>query len=227
MADEARKVLSHLLSTVQDPKSRHHDKYAEWLQNSPGIEDFIFGCLGPQVIRWIESGKGSSIDSMKAIGGDIGSTRRGVYLHGILGLDRYTRKYIGQTNDISIRMKKQHMYFRWRRDHASLHYFAVQRSSYDIFSILAEIPKPPSAVQIVIKHRTHYWWRPSNSQFSLLGSHRPCPQYPRDVDLPPLPFSPKSLPSGIPTARLPRSHWTTGEPERRSSSRPRRRNVRT
>jgi len=36
------------------------------------------------------------------------------------------------------------MYFRWRRDHASLHYFAVQQSSYDIFSILAEIPNPPA-----------------------------------------------------------------------------------
>ncbi|KAF2496257.1 hypothetical protein BU16DRAFT_581639 [Lophium mytilinum] len=142
MADEARAVLAHLLVTVQDPKSRHYEKYAAWLQGSPGIEEFMFGCLRPAVVRWIEGGRSASIDSLKTIGGDIRG--KGIYLHGILGLDRFTRKYIGQSTDLALRVYKQHMYFRYRRDHPSLHYFAVQRSSFDIFSILAVVPNPPS-----------------------------------------------------------------------------------
>ncbi|KAF2808449.1 uncharacterized protein BDZ99DRAFT_499764 [Mytilinidion resinicola] len=147
MADEARAVLAHLLVTVQDQKSRHYEKYAGWLQGSPGIEEFLFGCLRPGVVRWIEGGRGAGIDSwvlklLKATGGDIKG--KGVYLHGILGLDRFTRKYIGQSTDLPLRIYKQHMYFRYRRDHPSLHYFAVQRSSFDVFSILAVVPPPPS-----------------------------------------------------------------------------------
>lgn len=51
------------------------------------------------------------------------------------------RIYIGQTTSLNSRVK-QHWNFRYRRDNPSLHYHAVQNSSFDIFAVLATLPSP-------------------------------------------------------------------------------------
>lgn len=50
------------------------------------------------------------------------------------------RVYVGQASNISSRIRKEHLNFRYRRDNKSLHYYALQRSSYDSFCVLAKLP---------------------------------------------------------------------------------------
>lgn len=76
---------------------------------------------------------------MKNIGGNLNFEGRAVYLHGVLGLDRRTRIYVGQSGSLRARLK-QHWNFRHRRDNPSLHYHAMQNSIYDVFAVLATLP---------------------------------------------------------------------------------------
>jgi hypothetical protein len=76
---------------------------------------------------------------LKQVGGDIRSELSGVYFDGILGLDKVTRFYVGQSGNLRTRIA-QHMNFRHRRDNPSLHYHAFQKSIYNVFGILAIVP---------------------------------------------------------------------------------------
>lgn len=78
---------------------------------------------------------------LKTIGGDLKSEGRGVYFDGVLGLDKRTRIYIGQSFNLRLRIA-QHWNFRYRRDNPSLHYHAVQKSIYNVFGILCALPSP-------------------------------------------------------------------------------------
>lgn len=54
-----------------------------------------------------------------------------------------SRIYIGQSNTLNTRIK-QHWSFRYRRDNPSLHYYAMQQSIFDSFTVLATLPSPGS-----------------------------------------------------------------------------------
>lgn len=63
----------------------------------------------------------------------------------IEGTDNTWRFYVGQAYDLSVRIRRQHQNFRYRRDHPSFHNFAMQKSRWDYFVILAELPPEPTA----------------------------------------------------------------------------------
>jgi hypothetical protein len=56
---ETRAVLSHLLSEVQDPNSKHCSRYSDWIRKHGGLEDFIFSCLRPEVLTYLRLGNGN------------------------------------------------------------------------------------------------------------------------------------------------------------------------
>ena len=56
---EARDVLSHILSKVQQPDSKYYSRYGTWIQRHQGLEDFIFECLRAEVITWLRVGNGN------------------------------------------------------------------------------------------------------------------------------------------------------------------------
>ncbi|KAF2199237.1 hypothetical protein GQ43DRAFT_399228, partial [Delitschia confertaspora ATCC 74209] len=137
--EEAKPILHHLLSKLQEPSAKHYERYHEWIESHPGLEDFLYGRLRPEVLRYLQRGV-RLVDAMKSIGGDLQFKGRAVYVHGVAGLDNLTRMYIGQSNQLSTRIWKQHHYFRYRRDNPSLHYYAVQNSTYDVWAVLATLP---------------------------------------------------------------------------------------
>lgn len=63
----------------------------------------------------------------------------GVYVNIVRGTDGHDRLYVGQTGRISQRIR-QHMNFRYRRDNKSLHYHAIEHSTWNNYIVLATIP---------------------------------------------------------------------------------------
>ena len=63
----------------------------------------------------------------------------------IEGVDNNWRFYVGQSDNMSFRIRRQHQNFRYRRDNPSFHNFAMQKSRWDHFVILAELPPGPTA----------------------------------------------------------------------------------
>lgn len=61
-------------------------------------------------------------------------------MHMIEGLDNEWRFYVGQSDNMSYRIRRQHQNFRYRRDHPSFHNYAMQNSHWDHFIILAVLP---------------------------------------------------------------------------------------
>ena len=65
MSEDAKKVLSYLLSTIQSKDSRHHTRYGNYLRRNPEqIENVIFNCLRPGTMNFLKTGNLSSIDSL-------------------------------------------------------------------------------------------------------------------------------------------------------------------
>ncbi|KAF2120871.1 hypothetical protein BDV96DRAFT_641522 [Lophiotrema nucula] len=139
-AQEARAVLKHLLASLQDDENPYSKRYKEWIKKSEGLERFLFGCLRPEVLMFLKLGSWTA-DAIRNIGGDLKLDGRAIYAHGIYGLDKRLRIYVGQSHYLARRLK-EHWNFRFRRDHPSLHYHAMQYSSFDIFSLLAVLPQP-------------------------------------------------------------------------------------
>jgi hypothetical protein len=137
---EAKTILSHLLERLKEKDSKYHARYGRWIARHPRLEEFCFRCIRPQVWtflygRW-------SLDALKAVGGDVFKFEgRGVYLNGVLGLDKRVRVYIGQATSIRQRVA-QHLNFRYRRDNPSLHYHAMQQSIYNAIGLVALLPSP-------------------------------------------------------------------------------------
>jgi hypothetical protein len=136
---EAKKILAHLLERLKEEDSKHYPKYGKWVERHPRLDDFCFRCIRPQV--WTFLNGRWSLDAMKAIGGDLKYEGRGLYLDGVLGLDRRVRIYIGQAGSIRSRVA-QHLNFRYRRDNPSLHYHAMQNSIYNSIGLIAQVPSP-------------------------------------------------------------------------------------
>jgi hypothetical protein len=60
---DARQVLSHLLSKLQEPDSRLHARYGPWIQKhgKPELEDSIFSRLRPEVLQFLQLGSSESV----------------------------------------------------------------------------------------------------------------------------------------------------------------------
>lgn len=136
---EAQAILSHLLTKLQDPASKYHTRYAKWTTRHPKLEEFCFRCVRPSV--WTFLSAAPTWPALKAIGGDIKFPGRAIYFDGVLGLDKRPRVYIGQSTNTRLRIG-QHFNFRYRRDNPSLHYHALQHSSYNVFGVLCALPSP-------------------------------------------------------------------------------------
>lgn len=83
--------------------------------------------------------------SIRIKAGDISKPQRGVYLHMIEGLDGTWRFLVGQSENMSFTIRRQHQNFRYRRDNPSLHSYAMQNSCWDHFVLLAVLPPSPTA----------------------------------------------------------------------------------
>jgi hypothetical protein len=134
---EATEIFTHLLETLKEKDSKYHAKYGKWVERHPGLREFCFQCIRPHV--WTFLNGRWSLDALKAVGGDLKSEGRGVYLNGVLGQDKKVRIYVGQAGSIRSRVA-QHLNFRYRRDNPSLHYHAMQHSIYNAIGLVAQIP---------------------------------------------------------------------------------------
>ncbi|KAH7095856.1 hypothetical protein FB567DRAFT_460932 [Paraphoma chrysanthemicola] len=137
---EAQTILTHLLERLKAPTSKYHARYGKWLVKHPRLDEFCFRCIRPQIWAFLHGRW--SLDALKSIGGDVFKFEgRGVYLNGVLGLDKKVRIYIGQATSIRQRVS-QHLNFRYRRDNPSLHYHAMQQSIYNAIGLVAVLPSP-------------------------------------------------------------------------------------
>jgi hypothetical protein len=136
---EAKKILTHLLKKLKEEDSKYYPKYGKWVERHPRLDDFCFRCIRPHIWTFL-TGRWS-LDALKAVGGDLKYEGRGLYLDGVLGLDRRVRIYVGQAGSIRSRVA-QHLNFRYRRDNPSLHYYAMQHSIYNAIGLIAQLPSP-------------------------------------------------------------------------------------
>jgi hypothetical protein len=143
---EAQAILTHLLSHLSQPpppeeihaKTDLYADYRSWISHHsiPTLTSTIFSLIRPQV--WHILSSRLSIDTLKSLGGDLRLEGRAIYLNGILGTDKRLRIYVGQTGNLRQRIG-QHLNFRYRRDHPSLHYWALEWSVYNVFGVLAVV----------------------------------------------------------------------------------------
>lgn len=139
---EARTIFTHLLTTLTSPSSLYHTTYAPWItaHGIPHLATLCLSCIRPPV--WTFLSTRWSLDALKRISphpGDLRYEGRAIYLNGILGVDKQLRVYIGQATNFRQRVG-QHLNFRYRRDHASLHYWALEWSVWNVFAVLCVLP---------------------------------------------------------------------------------------
>jgi hypothetical protein len=136
---EAKQILAHVLSRLKERDSKYYRRYGKWVDRHARLEEFCFSCIRPHIWKYLQGRW--SLDALKAVGGDLRYEGRGIYLDGVLGLDRRVRIYVGQAYSIRARIA-QHLNFRYRRDNPSLHYHAMQNSIYNAIGLIAQIPSP-------------------------------------------------------------------------------------
>ncbi|KAH7041389.1 uncharacterized protein B0I36DRAFT_312747 [Microdochium trichocladiopsis] len=160
----AADILSHLLNTLEyPPQERHRKRYSSLVEgNEAALHRYLFSCLRPEVLEVFSHQ--SSLPSWATLRklneqGPPPPDAAGVYLNIIRGTDGHDRLYVGQTTRLNQRIFRQHMNFRYRRDNRSLHYHAIEYSSWNNFVVLA-VPPPPSG-------SLPSWLRGSNPQLIL------------------------------------------------------------
>ncbi|KAG9186786.1 hypothetical protein G6011_09894 [Alternaria panax] len=145
---EARAILTHLLTLLSNPTphaatttttTHPHTKYSVWINSHsiPALTTSLYSLIRPQL--WHLLSTRLSLDALKSLGGDLRHEGRAIYLNGILGVDKRLRIYVGQSGNLRQRVG-QHLNFRYRRDHPSVHYWALEWSVYNVFGVLALIP---------------------------------------------------------------------------------------
>jgi len=144
---EARAILTRLLTHLSqlpasfndNDKPHPYHKYAPWISHHsiPTLTQSIYSLIRPQIWHLLSSRL--SLDALKHLGGDLRHEGRAIYLNGILGVDKRLRIYVGQSSNLRVRVA-QHLNFRYRRDHPSLHYYALEWSIYNVFGVLAVLP---------------------------------------------------------------------------------------
>ncbi|KIW03248.1 uncharacterized protein PV09_05469 [Verruconis gallopava] len=144
-------ILQRLLDDIKQPTSRHYARYGAFVSaEGEGLVQLLERCVRKEV--WDLSARATpksshsrrvdvrrDVEALKAVGGDTGYFGRAVYLHVVEFSDGTTRLYVGQAFNLAARIKRQHDDFRYRRDHPSLHNFAVDRSAGDTYVVLAQL----------------------------------------------------------------------------------------
>ncbi|KAJ6278415.1 hypothetical protein J3E71DRAFT_371193 [Bipolaris maydis] len=135
---EARTILDHVFTQLQS-HPHYNPTYGPWIQrNGPSqLLNFCHTLVLPQA--WNFLSHRWSLDALKPLSGDLRYSGRAIYLDGILGLDKRLRIYVGQSHNLRARVA-QHLNFRYRRDHSSLHYFALQESVYNVLGAVIILP---------------------------------------------------------------------------------------
>ncbi|KAJ9668658.1 hypothetical protein H2201_001300 [Coniosporium apollinis] len=126
---------------LRSRSSRHYQRYGALLESAPDqIEALLWNCILPDVLRHIER---EDFHPRNAIphssrSGPYPTTYHGrsIYLHTIYAPDGHIRLYIGQAYNHPFRIA-QHLDFRYRRTHRSLHHYALELSALDAFTLLA------------------------------------------------------------------------------------------
>ncbi|EUC30646.1 hypothetical protein COCCADRAFT_7361 [Bipolaris zeicola 26-R-13] len=135
---EARTILNHVLTQLQS-HPHYTTTYSPWIQRN-GHTQLLNFCQPLVMPRtWNFLSNRWSLDALKPLSGDLRYSGRAIYLDGILGLDKRLRIYVGQSHNLRARVA-QHLNFRYRRDHSSLHYFALQESVYNILGAIVILP---------------------------------------------------------------------------------------
>ena len=144
---EARAILTHLLTRLSQLPASSNDndhphpyhKFDLWISHHSisTLTQSLYSLIRPQLWHLLSSRL--SLDALKHLGGDLRHEGRAIYLNGILGVDKRLRIYVGQSNNLRVRVA-QHLNFRYRRDHPSLHYYALEWSIYNVFGVLAVLP---------------------------------------------------------------------------------------
>jgi hypothetical protein len=78
------------------------------------------------------------IHSLVKLGGNLHYTGMEVYLHIVmLKEEQRPRFYVGQAQNLEMRVLKQHSRLSVRQAHPSLHYLTMERAEWDVFVVLA------------------------------------------------------------------------------------------
>ncbi|KAK7701716.1 hypothetical protein SLS64_010164 [Diaporthe eres] len=160
----SRDLLSHLVAQLSDPPSRY-ERYKGLYDVGPtprregrdvaAIRNLLFTSMRTEVFEIFSAPNlKPKAETIKSKAGDISKPQRGVYLHMIEGRDNRWRFYVGQSDNVSFRIRRQHQNFRYRRDNPSFHNYAMQDSRWDHFIILAVLPPGPTAAGFSPKEQT-------------------------------------------------------------------------
>lgn len=154
-------VLQRLLDDVAKFEGRHSDRYAAFVSaEGENLPKLMERCVRNEVwglIATVQQSTHSDLcqltadtEPLKALGGDLGYYGRAIYLHVVDFADGTTRLYVGQAWNLAARVNKQHADFRYRRDHPSLHNYAVDRSTSDTFVVLAQVREKTERPDLVL-----------------------------------------------------------------------------
>ncbi|ORY63366.1 uncharacterized protein BCR38DRAFT_436677 [Pseudomassariella vexata] len=138
--ESANTLLTHLLAELSYPASpQHFQRYGSWV-DSEGVRDALTASLRPEVFELFGGAELPKWNEIRDATTHPLPETRGIYLDLIRGLDGRDRLYVGQSKNVAFRISKCHMSFRHRRDNKSLHYFAIDRSKWNNFVVLAVLP---------------------------------------------------------------------------------------
>lgn len=140
-------ILGRMLCDIANSKSRHHARYSQIVCRIPELTELLRRCVRPEVSgistsdddSSLSAGSRPAIEKLKGLGGDLNYYGRAIYLHILYFPNNVTRLYVGQAFNLKARIKNQHMDWRYRRDHPSLHNFAMDRSIADEYVVLCTI----------------------------------------------------------------------------------------
>ena len=136
-------ILSRLLKDISNPNSRHYARYGEYITaEGQNLVDLLHRCIRQEVwdlLDEYETTHHPSISELASTGGDTSFYGRAIYLHIVKFPKNITRLYVGQAFNLAARIRNQHSDWRYRRDHPSLHNFAMDRSTDDQYVVLAVI----------------------------------------------------------------------------------------
>jgi hypothetical protein len=137
-------ILQRLLDDIKRPESRHYARYGEFVTTEGNnLIELLKRCVRQEAWQHLTSSQRqplrASTPALKALGGDLRYHGRAIYLHILEFTDGTVRLYVGQAYNLAARVNNQHVDFRYRRDHPSLHNFAMDRSTSDTFIILAQL----------------------------------------------------------------------------------------
>jgi hypothetical protein len=143
-------ILERLLDDVRNPASRHYTRYGAFVSSEgQNLFSLLERCVRREVWELAARVQAKSqsnqvdmcsdFDAVKGLGGDMGYHGRAIYLHIVEFADGAVRLYVGQAFNLASRVNNQHADFRYRRDHPSLHNFAVDASTGDTYVVLAQL----------------------------------------------------------------------------------------